>query len=127
MSRELQVTVDMSPAMPLQAHRPGEQARLVRPQLGYGRVKLIGPTTHGYIYVAAAIGPGPFPFVLPSRRRSALIRELKPTAQGLAAMADVVRVKTFRAIVLPPPALGRQYLKALRSVHAAHYYVTTPV
>jgi hypothetical protein len=102
---------------------PEPSLQLVHPELGFGRVKLIEPTGRGYIYIAASVQPGRLPFVLPSRKRSLLIGELKPIIQDLAALTDVVRVAMFRAIVMPPTARFSSYLKANRSLHRANFDV----
>jgi hypothetical protein len=67
-----------------------------------------------------AFQPRPFPFVLPSRRRTRLIRQLTPITEKLDALEDVRRVPVFRAVVMPPTARFSAYLKE-RSLHIADF------
>ncbi|HEV8581992.1 MAG TPA: hypothetical protein VGX68_23220 [Thermoanaerobaculia bacterium] len=101
------------------------ELRLVNPDPKYPQAKLIEPTTLGYIYVAAAVRPpGRFPFVLPSRRRSRLLVQLKKLAHQLGRSDEVVRATVFRAIVMPPTGRFSSYLKQRgASIHLANFDV----
>jgi hypothetical protein len=104
--------------------QPTTALRLVHPEFGYPKAKLIAPTRRGYVYIAAAVEPGPAPFVLPSRRRTDLLRHLAEAASQLRAMDEVAAVDLFRAIVMPPTATFSAYLKERRgSVEVANFDV----
>jgi hypothetical protein len=98
--------------------------QIVNPDPRYSKAKLIEPTTLGYIYMAAALQPGPIPLVLPSARRSKLLMELKDLVRELERLDDVVNVTVFRAIVMPPTARFSSYLKEREaSLHIANFDV----
>jgi len=63
--------------------------------------------------------------VLPSPRRSTLIRELAPLVNRLTALPDVQRVTLFRAVVMPPTARFSAYLKGEPSLQIANFDVIT--
>src|SRR5262245_8078535 len=102
-----------------QVERPRSSLRLVNPEFGYPKARLVPPTTCGYLYIAAAVHPGPTPVVLPRRQRTALLALLKEAASQLSSVDDVVAVDVFRAIVMPPTARFSAYLKARRGAPRA--------
>ena len=100
------------------------ELRIVNPDPRYSQVKLIAPTTLGYIYVAATVRPGPIPLVLPSAARSQLLTRLKERAHEIERVDEVVQATVFRAIVMPPTTRLSAYLKERRtSLHVANFDV----
>jgi hypothetical protein len=89
--------------------------RIVNPDPRYTRVHLIEPTTRGYLYLAARVGTGTLPVVLPSSSRSRLIHEIKDLAHALGREEGVISTHTFRAIVRPPTGRLSAYLKERRT------------
>jgi hypothetical protein len=86
-----------------------DQLRLVNPDPKYVKAKLTEPSRLGYIYLAAAVRPGPL--VLPSAERTALLAQVKQLAQALEQAAVVVKANVFRAIAMPPTARFMPYAK----------------
>jgi hypothetical protein len=100
------------------------ELHIENPDLGYSKAKLIEPTSHGYIYVAAAVHPNKIPVVLPNTKRSKLLSHLKQLARELEHTEGVIRVAVFRAIVRPPTARVSTYLKEHGAPsHGANYDV----
>src|SRR4051794_5554968 len=100
------------------------EPRIVNPDPAYPKAELIEPTALGYVYVAAAVRPGRLPFVLPSGKRSALLKQVKKLAHTVEQLDDVVKVSVFRAIVMPPTARTSSYVKEhKRAEHVANYDV----
>jgi hypothetical protein len=87
------------------------ELRIVNPDPKYPKVELSEPTTLGYIYVAGAVSPGPFPFVPPNAKRARLLRTLKEVAHRLERTEGVKKVTVFRAIAIPPAARLSSYLR----------------
>jgi hypothetical protein len=88
--------------------------------------RLVEPTHHGFIYVAARIEPGSerLPVIVPSARRTKLLERLKLFAAQLEQCADVVAAKVFRAIVIPPTARFSSYLRDCQPhLHIANFDV----
>lgn len=83
---------------------PSSRLQLVNVDPRYPKPKLIPPTNHGYIYVAAAVRPGSMPLVLPSTKRSMLRARVKTLASQLALKESVVSIDAFGAIVIPQTA-----------------------
>lgn len=105
----------MPAATPSQYGQPAATSiRLVNPQFGHGKPNLIPPTPRGYLYIAAAVQPGAGPVVLPSRRRAALLADVKRAASQLRSIEHVAAVDLFRAIVMPPTARFSAYLQERR-------------
>jgi len=98
------------------------ELRIVNPDPKYPKATLNEPTRLGYIYVAAAVQPGPLPFVPPSGKRSRLLRKVKDIARRLERVDNVVKVTVFRAIAIPPTARLSSYLKT-RTVTAPRFDV----
>jgi hypothetical protein len=111
------------------APRSGERGatpglNLVHPDLGYGQVQLMKPSSHGYLYLAASVRPGPTPIVLPSGQREKLTDRVKALASKLESVPGVINASTFRAIVLPPTSRFSSYLKnAGRSLRVVDFDV----
>jgi hypothetical protein len=102
--------------------------RIVNADPRYPKATLTEPTTHGYVYVAAAVRPSPIPLVLPSVERSSLLVRLKELAGDLERLGTVVKATVFRAIVVPPTARSSSYLKGRRaSLHVANFDVAVLV
>jgi hypothetical protein len=100
---------------PSQYRQPvATSVRLVNPEFGYGKAKLIAPTNRGYLYIAAAVQPGATPLVLPSRRRAALLGDLNRAASQLRSIENVAAVDLFGAMVMPPTARFSAYLQERR-------------
>jgi hypothetical protein len=98
------------------------QPTILNPNPKYSKVKLIAPTTLGYVYIAAAIKPGRLPFVLPSARRSDLLQRVKELAEQLTRAGNVVNATVFRAIVMPPTERFSSYLRARKnSIQIANF------
>jgi hypothetical protein len=89
--------------------------KLVHPELGYGQVRLMEPSSRGYLYLAASVRPGVTPFVLPSGQRAKLTDRVKLLASRLESLPGVIHASTFRAIALPPTSRFSSYLKSMGS------------
>ena len=77
----------------------------------YSKVHLIEPTSLGYVYLAAAVRPGPLPVIPPSRTRAKLLRRLKELIHDVERLEGVVDATVFRGIVKPPTVRFSSYLK----------------
>jgi hypothetical protein len=75
--------------------------RLVNPDPRYGRVRLIEPTTLGYLHLAAEVQPR-LPFLPSSRPKRAFLARLKQLARQLAQVEAVQRVTVYDAVGMPP-------------------------
>jgi hypothetical protein len=75
--------------------------RILNPDPRYGRVRLIGPTTLGYIQLAAEV-ESRLPFLPRGRNKTAFLARLKQLASQLEQVPDVVRVTVFDAVAVPP-------------------------
>ena len=85
----------------------------------YAAVKLIEPTTLGYIHVAAEVAPRRLPFLPNGREKSKLLTRLRELAHRLEQLAAVERVTVFDAIAFAPPSA---YIKGRGdAVHVAHF------
>jgi hypothetical protein len=100
------------------------EPRIVNADPKYTKVKLIEPTTLGYIHVAAAVRPGSLPLVLPSGARSRLLAALKEMARQLEQLDEVVSATVFRARILPPTTRSSSYLTGRKgTLHVPHFDV----
>lgn len=88
-----------------------EGLRLVNHELAYEAPALDEPTTHGFVYLTAAINPGPDPRPVRGRLPPGLIPELRRLAAGLQARDDVVSATVFRARLFPPTHRIFAYLR----------------
>lgn len=91
----------------------------------YPPVKLIEPTTLGYIHLAAVVQPRQIPFMPIGREKGQLITRLKYLAQQLERLEAVEKVTVFRAVVMAPSS---GYVKQHRdSIHLARYDIVVLV
>ncbi|HON38730.1 MAG: hypothetical protein ACOX3E_11870 [Desulfomonilia bacterium] len=101
-----------------------KELRIVNADNKYGKVNLVEPATLGYIRIAATVQPGVIPVVLPSIERTSLLVRLKELARDLERVDQVVRVRTFRAVIIPPTPKVNSYLKERGySMHAEGFDV----
>jgi hypothetical protein len=85
----------------------------------YSKVKLIEPTTLGYIHIAAEVRPRSLPFLPNGREKSELITRLKELARDLEQLDAVEKVTVFDALAFAPPSA---YVKERGdAVHVAHF------
>jgi hypothetical protein len=85
----------------------------------YSVVKLIEPTTFGYIHIAAEVHPRALPFLPNGHEKSELLIGLKELAHRLEELDVVERVTVFDAIAFAPPSA---YIKERGdAVHVAHF------
>jgi hypothetical protein len=104
------------------------ELHIVNPDPRYEKAQTIEPTTRGYVYIAAAVRPGRFPLVLPSKERQALIDEVKQLADQLEHTEGVVKATVFRAVVIAPTLRFSSYLRQRRdSLHVANFDVAVLV
>lgn len=110
--------------MSVTTFEPTASAQIIHPDPAYPKAALMEPTTHGYIYIAAEVHPGPAPFVLPSAERSSVLVRLKELARETERVDAVIRSSVFRAIAKPPTARFSSYLKdRSASLQIANYDV----
>lgn len=69
-------------------------------------------TSHGFLYVTAAVNPGPEPKPVPRRLPPGLVPELIRRAAALEARGEVVSVTVFRARLFPPTHRLIPYLRS---------------
>ena len=101
---------------------------IVNPDPRYEKAHTIEPTTRGYLYIAAAVRPGRFPLVLPSKERQALIDEVKHLSADLETTEGVVKATVFRAVIIPPTFRFSSYLAGRKgSLHVANFDVAVLV
>ena len=95
------------------------ELKIVNADPKYSAVKLIEPTTLGYIHVATEVRPRSLPFLPNGREKSELITRLKEFAHRLEQLDAVERVTVFNAIAFAPPSA---YVKGQGdAVHVAHF------
>lgn len=94
---------------------PNAEPRIVNRDSKHPKANLVAPNQLGYLYVGAAIAPGPLPFVLPNARRKQVLRKAKALAAELASSSGVVDATIFRAIAIPPTTAFSAFLKARRA------------
>jgi hypothetical protein len=78
------------------------ELQIVSPDPKYPRVKLIEPTTLGYLHIAAVVSPPSLPFMPTGRAKSELLTRLKALAHHLEQHDSVEKVTVFDAIAVPP-------------------------
>lgn len=66
------------------------------------RVRLIDPSTAGFVHVGASSGPWRFPLPLPRARRRAARKLMREAAQRLREDSRVNRADVFNALLRPP-------------------------
>jgi hypothetical protein len=69
--------------------------------LRYDRANLLEPTSLGYLYMAGVVDSGWSPIIMPSSKRSQLLKELKDLSSDLKRDERVVSATVFRPIVKP--------------------------
>ena len=91
----------------------------------YPPVKLIEPTTLGYIHLAAVVQPLSAQFMPIGREKAELLARLEHLAELLEQLEEVDSVTVYHAIVTAPPA---RYVKHhLDSIHLARYDIVVLV
>jgi hypothetical protein len=78
------------------------QLQIVNPDPKYGKIRLIEPTSLGYIHLAATIEPRRLSFLPTGPRKSALLDELKHLAHELERLDTVEKVTIYDAIAQAP-------------------------
>lgn len=101
------------------------ELRIVNENPKYPPVKLIEPTTLGYIHLAAVVQPRKSPFMPIGRKKKQLIARLKYLAQQLEQLEAVEKATVFHAVVIAPSS---GYVKQHRdSIHLPRYDVVVLV
>jgi hypothetical protein len=73
------------------------------PSLTYPRATFTKPMPYGYVYLGMRIDPPRHtPFVRNSTKRRHVLQECKRLARQLEALAEVVAVTVYEAVVIPP-------------------------
>jgi hypothetical protein len=98
-----------------------QRMKLVNPDPRYGKIKLIEPTTAGYLHVAAAIQPRRPAFLPTSRRKGDLLARLMPIVRQLEQLDAVQRVTMFDAVAMPPARRMPYIRERAGAVHVADY------
>jgi hypothetical protein len=90
------------------------EAKIVNPRPEYQRVPLAEPAPAGYLHIAAVAEPplGRTPIPRRTRRKAALLSELKTLAAGLERHEAVTRATVYRAALIPPPGSDARQLAA---------------
>jgi hypothetical protein len=101
------------------------ELRIVNENPTYPPVKLIEPTTLGYIHLAAVVQPRPVSFMPVGREKAQLLARLKHLAQQLERLDMVEKVTVFHAIAMAPPSgYVRQHSD---SIHLPRYDIVVLV
>lgn len=101
------------------------ELRIVNENPKYPPVKLIEPTTLGYIHLAAVVQPRRAPFVPMGREKAQLLARLKHLAHQLEQLDMVEKVTVFDSIVMAPPS---GYVKQHRdAIHLPRYDIVVLV
>ena len=96
--------------------------RVLESHQRFPEVRLIEPSTSGFVLIAAEIDRRP-PILGSSRRKRRLLAECKALCRDLRREAGVVDAAVFRAIVVPPGG-GGPYLRRRREpAHLARFDV----
>lgn len=88
-------------ARPVPGLDPGFGADARVPQ-SWTRVRLIEPTTAGFLYLGASSGPWRAPVPLPRGRRRRILTRMHEAAAALGRDPRVVRVDVFEGLLRPP-------------------------
>ncbi len=95
------------------------ELRIVNENPKYPPIKLIEPTTLGYIHLAAVVQPRQAPFMPIGHEKAKLLERLKHLAQQLEHLEAIEKVTVFHSIVMAPPS---GYVKQHRdSIHLPRY------
>lgn len=101
------------------------ELRIVNENPKYPPVKLIEPTTLGYIHLAAVVQPRQAPFMPIGHEKAQLLARLKKLAQQLEQLEAVEKATVFHAIVMAPSS---GYVKQHRdSIHLPRYDIVVLV
>src|SRR5260370_30424388 len=99
------------------------ELKIVNPDPKYSPVKLVEPTTLGYLHIAAEVRPRRLPFLqrLPAgREKSELIGRLQELARQLTHLEAVEKVTIYDAVAIAP--VSSRDLQALRdSIHLPRF------
>ncbi len=94
---------------------------IVTSKAPYAPIRLIEPTTRGYIHVAAEVQPRAVPLLPNRREKSALLTRLKIDARQIEALDTVERVTIFDSVGYSP--LSPYLTKRQGSIHVARFDV----
>lgn len=95
------------------------ELKIVNADPKYTKVKLIEPTTLGYIHIAAEVAPRSMPLMPNKREKSELLSRLKQLAQPIEQLDTVEKVTVFDAIAFAPPSA---YVREQgNAAHIAHF------
>lgn len=100
-----------------------ERITVVNPQAKFKEVKLIEPSEHHFLIMAAEVDNRTFPFPIgSSKKKKRLLQAAKELCRELEQLDEVVDAAVFKARLIPP---GRgQYIKEhAEEVHIANYDV----
>jgi hypothetical protein len=86
-----------------------QQLNIVNSDARYGPIRLIEPTTLGYLHVAAEVEPPRFPFMPPGRAKSQLLSRLSELAGQIQQLDPVARITLYDAVAIAP--VRSAYLK----------------
>src|SRR5262245_4108438 len=101
------------------------ELRIVNENPSYPPVKLIEPTTLGYIHLAAVVQPRKIPFMPMRHEKAQLLERLKHLAHQLEHLEAIEKVTVFHAIVMAPPS---GYVKHHRdAIHLPRYDIVVLV
>lgn len=80
------------------------EPHIVHPDPKYSRVRLIEPTTFGYLLVAAEVQPRRAPFLPNGRAKNQLLARLREIALQLEQLDGVEKVTIFDGVAFAPPS-----------------------
>lgn len=66
------------------------------------RVRLVEPSTAGFVHIGASSGAWPLPFVTPRARRRAILALMSAAATTMRSDPRVVRADVFEGVLRPP-------------------------
>jgi len=102
------------------------ELKIVNPDPKYPPIRLIEPTTRGYIHVAAEVRPPRLPFLPSGRQKSELLSRLTELASQLRQLDAVEQVTLFDAIAIAP--VRSAYLKGRgNSLHVPRFDIVVLV
>ena len=101
------------------------ELQIVNENPNYPPVKLIEPTTLGYIHLAAVVQSGQISFMPARGEKARLLARLKHLTQQLEQLDTVEKVTVFHAIAMAPPSnYARQHSA---SIHLPRYDIVVLV
>jgi hypothetical protein len=101
------------------------ELNIVNPDPKYSPVKLVEPTTLGYLHIGAEVRPRRLPFLQrlpPGREKSELIGGLKELARQVSQLDAVEKVTIYDAVAIAP-ARSRYLTERADSIHDARFDV----